>query len=60
MVRLIEYIRSSPERYICYRYSSGNNILSAYLLDQAMGEQIHGGIRQTSAGGHLASDLTIT
>lgn len=55
VVQLTEYIRSSLKRYICYKYSSGNNILPAYLLDQAVEEQIRGGIRQTSAGSYLAS-----
>ncbi|WP_187699509.1 FHIPEP family type III secretion protein, partial [Pseudomonas aeruginosa] len=37
-----------------------NNILPAYLLDQAVEEQIRGGIRQTSAGSYLALDPAIT
>lgn len=60
VVQLTEYIRSSLKRYICYKYSSGNNILPAYLLDQAVEEQIRGGIRQTSAGSYLALDPAIT
>ncbi|WP_208534923.1 FHIPEP family type III secretion protein, partial [Pseudomonas aeruginosa] len=32
----------------------------AYLLDQAVEEQIRGGIRQTSAGSYLALDPAIT
>ncbi|OKO36422.1 low calcium response locus protein D [Pseudomonas aeruginosa] len=60
VVQLTEYIRSSLKRYICYKYSSGNNILPAYLLDQAVEEQIRCGIRQTSAGSYLALDPAIT
>jgi type III secretion protein V len=60
VVQLTEYIRSSLKRYICYKYSSGNNILPAYLLDQLVEEQIRGGIRQTSAGSYLALDPAVT
>ncbi|NNA67868.1 type III secretion system export apparatus subunit SctV [Pseudomonas gessardii] len=60
VVQLTEYIRSSLKRYICYKYSSGNNILPAYLLDQQVEEQIRGGIRQTSAGSYLALDPAVT
>ena len=60
VVQLTEYIRSSLKRYICHKYSSGNNILPAYLLDQQVEEQIRGGIRQTSAGSYLALDPAVT
>ncbi len=55
-VQLVEYIRSSLKRYICYKYANGNNVLPAYLLDQAVEERIRAGIRQTSAGSYLALD----
>ncbi|MGC3423763.1 FHIPEP family type III secretion protein, partial [Pseudomonas aeruginosa] len=54
VVKLTQYIRSSLKRYICDKYSSGNNILPAYLLDLAVEEQIRRGIRQTSAGSYRA------
>ncbi|CAM3213600.1 type III secretion system export apparatus subunit SctV [Pseudomonas plecoglossicida] len=60
VVQLTEYIRSNLKRYICYKYSSGNNMLPAYLLDQEVEEQIRSGIRQTSAGSYLALDPAIT
>lgn len=60
VVQLTEYIRSSLKRYICYKYSSGNNMLPAYLLDQEIEEQIRGGIRQTSAGSYLALEPAVT
>jgi type III secretion protein V len=60
VVQLTEYIRSSLKRYICYKYSSGNNMLPAYLLDQEVEEQIRSGIRQTSAGSYLALEPDIT
>lgn len=54
VVQLAEYVRSSLKRYICYKYSSGHNLLPAYLLDPAVEELIRNGIRQTSAGSYLA------
>ena len=54
VVQLVEYIRSSLKRYICYKYANGNNVLPAYLLDQEVEEKIRNGIRQTSAGSYLA------
>ncbi len=60
VVQLTEYIRSSLKRYICYKYSNGNNVLPAYLLDQQVEEQIRTGIRQTSAGSYLALDPAVT
>ena len=59
-VMLTEYVRGSLKRYISYKYSSEQNILSAYLLDQDLEETIRGGIRQTSSGSYLALDPQIT
>lgn len=54
VVQLVEYVRSSLKRYICYKYASSHNLLPAYLLDQAVEDMIRNGIRQTSAGSYLA------
>ena len=59
-VLLTEYIRSSMKRYISYKFSSGQNILSAYLLDQSLEETIRSGIRQTSSGNYLALEPSVT
>ena len=59
-VLLTEYIRSNLKRYISYKYSNGQNILAAYLLDQDLEDAIRGGIRQTSAGSYLALDPILT
>ncbi|MEJ2668719.1 MAG: type III secretion system export apparatus subunit SctV [Gammaproteobacteria bacterium] len=59
-VLLTEYVRSSLKRYISYKYSSGQNILPAYLLDQDVEDTIRNGIRQTSAGSYLALDPSMT
>ncbi|MBQ2337360.1 MAG: FHIPEP family type III secretion protein, partial [Victivallales bacterium] len=55
-VLLVEYVRSSLSRYISYKYSGGQNLLAAYLLDPALEEKIRKAIRQTSGGSYLALD----
>ncbi len=59
-VLLTEYVRSSLKRYISYKYSSGQNILPSYLLDQDVEDTIRNGVRQTSAGSYLALDPQVT
>ena len=59
-VLLTEYVRGSLKRYVSYKYSSGQNTLPAYLLDQDLEETIRKGIRQTSAGNYLALDPAVT
>lgn len=55
-VLLTEYVRVSLKRHISYKYSSGQNILPAYLLAPNVEETMRGAIRQTSAGSYLALD----
>lgn len=55
-VLLTEYIRSSLKRYVSYKYSQGQTVLSVYLLDPEIGDMIRGAIKQTSAGSYLALD----
>ncbi|MTW22480.1 type III secretion system export apparatus subunit SctV [Allochromatium palmeri] len=58
-VLLCEYIRGTLKRYISYKYSSGQNILPAYLLAPDVEETIRGSIRQTSAGSYMALDPAV-
>ena len=60
VVLLTEYVRGSLKRYISYKFSNGQNILPAYLLDQGLEETIRGAIRQTSSGSYLTLDSGIT
>ena len=53
---LTEYVRSSLKRYISYKYSQGQSILSVYLLDPEIEDMVRGAIKQTSAGSYLALD----
>ncbi|MHA3904761.1 type III secretion system export apparatus subunit SctV [Castellaniella sp. WN] len=55
-VLLTEYVRISLKRHISHKYSSGQNILPAYLLAPDVEETVRGAIRQTSAGSYLALD----
>lgn len=59
-VLLCEYIRGSLRRYISYKYSSGQNMLPAFILHNDVEEVIRNGIRQTSAGSYLALDPRVT
>ncbi len=59
-ILLTEYVRNNLNRQISYKYSNGQNILPAYLLEQDLEEKIRGGIRQTSSGSYLALDPSFT
>ena len=59
VVMLTEYVRGDLKRYISYKYSSDQNVLSAYLLDDDLEETVRGGIRQTSSGNYLALDPSV-
>ena len=60
VVMLTEYVRGDLKRYISYKYSSDQNVLSAYLLDENLEETVRGGIRQTSSGNYLALNPPVT
>ncbi|MCY4563295.1 MAG: type III secretion system export apparatus subunit SctV [Gammaproteobacteria bacterium] len=60
VVMLTEYVRGDLKRFISYKYSSDQNVLSAYLLDEDLEETVRGGIRQTSSGNYLALDPSVT
>ena len=60
VVMLTEYVRGDLKRYISYKFSSDQNVLSAYLFEQDIEETIRGGIRQTSSGNFLALDPAVT
>lgn len=55
-VLLTEYVRSTLKRHISHKYSSGQNVLPAYLLAPNVEDALRGAIRQTSAGSYLALD----
>ena len=55
-VLLTEYVRSSLKRYISYRYSLGQSVLSVYILDPEIEDMVRGAIKQTSSGSYLALD----
>jgi type III secretion protein V len=55
-VLLTEYVRSSLKRFISYKYSQGQAVLSVYILDPEIEDMVRGAIKQTSAGSYLALD----
>lgn len=59
-VLLTEYIRASLKRHLSYKYSSGQNLLPAYLFAPNVEDTIRGAIRQTSAGSYLALDPAVS
>jgi type III secretion protein V len=59
-VLLTEYVRSTLKRHISHKYSSGQNILPAYMLAPGVEDTVRAAIRQTSAGSYLALDPSVT
>lgn len=55
-VLLTEYVRSTLKRHISHKYTSGQNVLPAYLLAPSIEDTVRGAVRQTSAGSYLALD----
>ena len=55
-VLLTEYVRSTLKRHISHKYSSGQNVLPAYMLAPNVEDTMRGAIRQTSAGSYLSLD----
>jgi type III secretion protein V len=58
-VLLAEYVRSNLKRHISYKYSSGQNMLPAYLLAPNVEDTLRSAVRQTSAGSYLALDPAV-
>lgn len=59
-VLLTEYVRSTLKRHICHKFSSGNNVLPAYLLSPDIEQQVREAIRQTPAGSYLSLDPAVS
>ena len=59
-VLLTEYVRSTLKRHISYKYSSGQNVLAAYLFAPNVEDTVRSAIRQTSAGSYLALDPAVS
>jgi type III secretion protein V len=55
-VLLTDYIRVTLRRYISYKYSLGQSVLSVYPVDQDIEDVVRSAIKQTSAGSFLALD----
>jgi type III secretion protein V len=59
-VLLTEYIRAALKRHLSHKYSTGQNLLPAYLFAPNVEDTIRGAIRQTSAGSYLALDPNVS
>jgi type III secretion protein V len=59
-VLITEYVRGALKRQICYRHSSGLNIIPAYLVTPELEDTLRNAIRQTSSGSYLALDPRTT
>jgi type III secretion protein V len=59
-VLLTEYVRVALKRYISHKYSTGQNILPAYLLSPTIEDTVRGAIRQTSGGSYIALDPNVS
>ncbi|MEI6986581.1 MAG: type III secretion system export apparatus subunit SctV [Rhodospirillaceae bacterium] len=59
-VLLTEYTRGTLRRYISYKYSTGHNILPAYLLTPDVEDTVRNAVRQTSSGSYLALDPAVS
>jgi type III secretion protein V len=59
-VMLTEYVRVALKRHISHHYSTGQNILPAYLLAPAVEDTVRGAVRQTSGGSYLALDPSVS
>jgi len=59
-VLLSEHIRIALKRQISYKFSSGQNVLPAYLLAPGVEDAMRNAVRQTSAGSYLALDPNIS
>jgi type III secretion protein V len=53
-VMLVEYVRTSLARQICYRHAEMNRVISAYVLARNVEDQIRASVRQTAIGSLLS------
>lgn len=53
-VMLVEYVRTSLARQICYRHAEMNRVISAYVLARNVEDQIRSSVRQTAVGSLLS------
>lgn len=59
-IYLTEYVRMNLKRYIAYRFSGGNSMISVFLLDPQIEESIKQGIQQSASGSYLSLDPSVS
>jgi type III secretion protein V len=58
-ILLVEYVRGSLSRHICYKFRGAQNVLPAYMFTPDVEDKIRNEIRQTSSGSYLALDPVV-
>jgi type III secretion protein V len=53
IILLTEYIRVELKRYISHRYTAGKNLLSVYMFERKIEEEIRSSIRNNSGASYL-------
>ncbi|MCU0827230.1 MAG: flagellar biosynthesis protein FlhA [Tabrizicola sp.] len=53
-VLLTEYTRQGIKRQICHHYSTGQNAVSTYLIDNSLDQKLREAVQKTDVGGYLA------
>lgn len=53
-IMLTEHVRSALSRFITHKFSSGQNIIPAYLLSKDIEDEVRSAVRQTSGASYLA------
>jgi type III secretion protein V len=53
VVLLVEYVRVSLRREICFRFADSNRVITAYLLDRSVEEAVRSSLRKTAVGTFL-------
>ena len=58
LLLLTEHVRTGLRRSICHRFSGGQSLMPAYILDQDLEETIRKSIRKSGASNYLVLDPT--
>ncbi len=53
-IMLTEHVRGALNRYITHKFSGGQNVIPAYLLDKEIEDEVRAAVRQTAGATYLA------
>ena len=60
VILLTEHVRAALSRQISFQYSSGQNVLSSFIIGGDIEDSLRNAIRQTSSASYLALDPTMS